>query len=104
MIRFILAGSALALTTACATTTELQPFDEAAFVAAVPLADEPDRPVEIVETAIALPLPLTTSIAPMVVRHSAGAVHHAPARISPPACAGARRRRLGGFARKPSCM
>ena len=57
MIRFILAGSALALTTACATTTELQPFDEAAFVAAVPLADEPDRPVEIVETAIALPLP-----------------------------------------------
>jgi len=56
MLRLLLASSALALTTACATT-ELDPIDPAAFVAATPIEDEFDRPVEIVETAVALPLP-----------------------------------------------
>ncbi|MEL6237968.1 MAG: P-type conjugative transfer protein TrbG [Pseudomonadota bacterium] len=56
MLRLLLATSALALTTACATT-ELEPIDPTAFVAATPIEDEFDRPVEIVETAIALPLP-----------------------------------------------
>ena len=56
MLRFILATSAFALTTACATT-ELEPIDPAAFVAATPIEDRTDYPVEIVETAVALPLP-----------------------------------------------
>lgn len=56
MLRLLLATSALALTTAC-TTTELDPIDPSAFVAATPIEDEFDRPVEIVETAVALPLP-----------------------------------------------
>ena len=56
MIRLLLAGTALALTTACATT-ELEPIDAAAFVEAHPLEEEVDLPVEIVETAIPLPLP-----------------------------------------------
>jgi type IV secretion system protein VirB9 len=56
MLRLLLATSALALTTACATT-ELDPIDPAAFVAATPIEDEYDRPVEIVETTVALPLP-----------------------------------------------
>ena len=56
MLRILLATSALALTTACATT-ELEPIDASAFVAATPVEDEADYPVEIVETAIPLPLP-----------------------------------------------
>lgn len=56
MLRVILATSALALTTACATT-ELDPIDPAAFVAATPIEDDTNYPVEIVETAVALPLP-----------------------------------------------
>ncbi|MEO0975644.1 MAG: P-type conjugative transfer protein TrbG [Pseudomonadota bacterium] len=56
MLRLLLATSALALTTACATT-ELDPIDPSAFVAATPIEDDFDRPVEIVETAVALPLP-----------------------------------------------
>lgn len=56
MLRMILATSALALTTACATT-ELEPIDPAAFIAATPIEDDTDYPVEIVETAVALPLP-----------------------------------------------
>ena len=56
MFRLILATSALALTTACATT-ELDPIDPAAFVAATPIEDDTNYPVEIVETAVALPLP-----------------------------------------------
>ena len=56
MLRLLLATSALALTTACATT-ELDPIDPAAFVAAMPIEDRTDYPVEIVETAVALPLP-----------------------------------------------
>jgi len=56
MLRILLATSALALTTACATT-EHEPIDASAFVAATPVEDETDYPVEIVETAIPLPLP-----------------------------------------------
>ena len=56
MLRILLATSALALTTACATT-ELEPIDASAFVAAKPVEDRTDYPVEIVETAVALPLP-----------------------------------------------
>jgi len=56
MLRLLIATSALALTTACATT-ELDPIDPAAFIAATPIEDDLDRPVEIVETAVALPLP-----------------------------------------------
>ena len=56
MLRMILTTSALALTTACATT-ELEPIDPAAFVAATPVEDRADYPVEIVETAVPLPLP-----------------------------------------------
>lgn len=56
MFRFILATSALALTTACATT-ELEPIDSSAFVAAMPIEDDTEYPVEIVETAVPLPLP-----------------------------------------------
>ena len=56
MLRIILATSALALTSACATT-ELEPIDSSAFVAATPIEDDTDYPVEIVETAVALPLP-----------------------------------------------
>ena len=41
MLRFILATSALALTTACATT-ELEPIDASAFVAAIPVEDDTD--------------------------------------------------------------
>ena len=56
MQRIILATSALALTTACATT-ELDPIDPAAFVAAMPLEDETEYPARIIETAVPLPLP-----------------------------------------------
>ncbi|MEM9617935.1 MAG: P-type conjugative transfer protein TrbG [Pseudomonadota bacterium] len=56
MLRIILATSALALTTACATT-ELDPIDPAAFVAAMPLEDETEYPARIIETAVPLPLP-----------------------------------------------
>lgn len=56
MLRFILAASTLALTTACATT-DLDPIDANAFIAATPIEENTDYPVEIVETAVALPLP-----------------------------------------------
>ena len=56
MLRIILATSALALTTACATT-ELEPIDSGAFVAAMPLEDETEYPARIIETAVPLPLP-----------------------------------------------
>ncbi|NQX94983.1 MAG: P-type conjugative transfer protein TrbG [Erythrobacter sp.] len=56
MFRVILATSALALTTACATT-ELEPIDSGAFVAAMPLEDETEYPARIIETAVPLPLP-----------------------------------------------
>ena len=47
MFRFILATSALALTTACATT-ELEPIDSSAFVAAMPLEDDTEYPARII--------------------------------------------------------
>jgi type IV secretion system protein VirB9 len=58
MIRFLLATSALALSTACATTeTTLPQIDESAFQAAIAITERAQRPVEIVETAVPLPLP-----------------------------------------------
>ena len=57
MLRILLATSALALTTACATTPVLDPVNPADFVAATPVEDMVERPVEIVETAVPLPLP-----------------------------------------------
>jgi type IV secretion system protein TrbG len=58
MIRILLSVSALAMTTACASfEAPPEPLDPEAFIAAVPLEDEVDRPVEIVETVRPLPLP-----------------------------------------------
>ncbi|GAB5458815.1 MAG: hypothetical protein Hens3KO_18450 [Henriciella sp.] len=58
MIRILFATSALALTTACATTDHsLPPIDESAFQAAIAVTEQTERPVEIVETAIPVPLP-----------------------------------------------
>ena len=58
MIRYLLASSALALTAACATTpADLEPLAPEAFQAASPIEEEIDHPVQIVETAIPLPLP-----------------------------------------------
>mgnify|MGYP001800469157 FL=1 len=58
MTRLIFSASALALLSACATTTELAPFEPADFVAATPIVEaEVVRPVEIVETSVPLPLP-----------------------------------------------
>ena len=56
MLRILTAASALALLSACATTDN-EPIDASAFVAATPVEDRADYPVEIVETAVALPLP-----------------------------------------------
>lgn len=60
MTRLILSASSLALLTACATT-ELDPLadiDANSFIAATAIVEEePARPVEIVETTVALPLP-----------------------------------------------
>ena len=58
MTRLIFSASALALLSACATTTELEPFEPADFVAATPIVEaEVVRPGEIVETSVPLPLP-----------------------------------------------
>ena len=56
MIRLPFTMTALALAAACATT-ELEPIDTAAFIEAHPFEEEVDLPVEIVETAVPLPLP-----------------------------------------------
>ncbi|MGH1421607.1 MAG: P-type conjugative transfer protein TrbG [Hyphomonas sp.] len=56
MTKSLLALSSLALVTACATT-ELESFDESAFIAATPVEETVAYPVEIVETAVPLPLP-----------------------------------------------
>lgn len=57
MKHLILSASALTLISACATT-QLEPLEESDFIAATAIIeDEPARPVEIVETTVALPLP-----------------------------------------------
>ena len=56
MFRILTTVSAMALLAACATT-ELEPIDASDFVAATPVEDSTDYPVEIVETAVPLPLP-----------------------------------------------
>ena len=56
MNRLLITASALVLLSACATT-ELEPIDPGAFMAATPVGNETDRPALIVETAVPLPLP-----------------------------------------------
>jgi type IV secretion system protein TrbG len=56
MKRFLISASALVLLPACATS-ELEPLDAESFIAAMPVEDKTDLPVEIVETAVPLPLP-----------------------------------------------
>ena len=56
MLRIMIATSALALITACATT-ELEPIESAAFIAATPIKDHTDYPTHIIETAVPVPLP-----------------------------------------------
>ncbi len=57
MKHLILSASALTLISAC-TTTQLEPIEQGDFIAATAIIeDEPKRPVEIVETTVALPLP-----------------------------------------------
>ena len=48
MNRFLMPASALVLLSACATT-EREPIDPTAFVAATPVENETDRPALIVE-------------------------------------------------------
>ena len=58
MNRFLLASSATALLAACATPPPPEPvIDSGDFIAAIPLEEPKPERVEIVETAIALPLP-----------------------------------------------
>jgi len=58
MTRFLLASSATALLAACATPPPPAPvIDTGNFIAAIPLAEPKPERVEVVETAIALPLP-----------------------------------------------
>ena len=58
MTRFLLASSAAALLAACATQLPPEPvIDTGSFIAAIPLEEPKPERVEIVETAIALPLP-----------------------------------------------
>lgn len=58
MKRFILSTAAIAALSACATTADLEPLEQADFIAATPIVEETiDRPVEIVETSVPLPLP-----------------------------------------------
>ena len=58
MTRFLLASSATALLAACATPPPPEPaIDSGDFIAAIPLEEPKPERVEIVETAIALPLP-----------------------------------------------
>ena len=49
MLRILTAASAMASLSACATTDN-EPIDASAFVAATPVEDRADYPVEIVET------------------------------------------------------
>jgi type IV secretion system protein VirB9 len=58
MIRHLLLTSSLTVLAACVTPPGPAPtFDEAAFIAAIPTEDPKPERVEIVETAIPLPLP-----------------------------------------------
>lgn len=58
MTRFLLASSATALLAACATPLPPEPvIDTGSFIAAIPLEEPKPERVEIIETAIALPLP-----------------------------------------------
>ena len=58
MTRFLLASSATALLAACATPPPPEPvIDSVDFIAAMALEEPKPERVEIVETAIALPLP-----------------------------------------------
>ncbi len=58
MIRSLLITSSLGALAACTTPPAPEPlFDEAAFIAAIPTEDPKPERVEIVETAIPLPLP-----------------------------------------------
>ncbi|MEM6898150.1 MAG: P-type conjugative transfer protein TrbG [Pseudomonadota bacterium] len=56
MHRYLMSALTLACLAAC-ETTDVSPIDPDAFVAATPVTEEKERPVEIVETAVALPLP-----------------------------------------------
>ncbi|PQA88338.1 P-type conjugative transfer protein TrbG [Hyphococcus luteus] len=56
-MRILLSSSMLALTAACASAPADDGFDRAGFVGAVPFEETEDYPVEIVETAVPLPLP-----------------------------------------------
>ena len=56
MFRSLATASAAALLTACAATGP-DPIDAGAFLAATPIEERTDYPVEIVETAVPLPLP-----------------------------------------------
>ncbi len=56
-MRLFLTSSMLALTAACASAPAADGFDRVGFVGAVPFEETEDYPVEIVETAVPLPLP-----------------------------------------------
>lgn len=80
MIRLLLAISALGLITAC-TTMDHEPIEASAFAAATAIEDETDYPVEIVETAIPLPLPgQMMPVGTRVTAHSGGSVRRTSAR------------------------
>jgi len=57
MFRSILMISSVALSAACATTSELEPIDDTAFAEATRVVEAASRPIEIVETVKPLPLP-----------------------------------------------
>ncbi|MEM0985576.1 MAG: P-type conjugative transfer protein TrbG [Pseudomonadota bacterium] len=84
MIRLILSASALTLVTACASLEgPSEPIDPGAFVAAVPIAQDEARPVEIVETV--RPLPLPGQMMPVGTSSDARRVARAVATTSDPA-------------------